>query len=73
MGGRHDIYRMTLPFALILVLMFYCMVGIRAMSIQNESDHAQLDELIQTVVDLPTKIEVRNETIRKGKLDLITN
>jgi hypothetical protein len=64
---------MTLPFALILVLMFYCTSGIRTMSIQNESDHAQLDELRQTVADLSTKIEVLNETIRKGKLDLITN
>ena len=43
------------------------------MSIQNESDYAQLDELRQTVADLSTKIEVLNETIRKGKLDLITN
>jgi len=73
MWGRHDIYRMTLPFALILVLMFYCTNGIRAMSIQNESDHAQLDELRQTVADLSMKIEVLNETIRKGKIDLITN
>jgi hypothetical protein len=64
---------MTLSFALILVLMFYCTSGIRAMSIQNESDYAQLDELRQTVADLSTKIEVLNETIRKGKLDLITN
>jgi hypothetical protein len=46
--------------------------GIRAMSIQNESDHAQLDELRQTVADLSTKIEVLSETIRKGKIDLIT-
>ena len=43
------------------------------MSIQNESDQAQLDELRQTVADLSTKIEVLNETIRKGKTDLITN
>jgi hypothetical protein len=43
------------------------------MSIQNESDHAQLDELRQTVADLSTKIEVLNETIRKGMLDLIAN
>jgi cell division protein FtsB len=43
------------------------------MSIQNESDHAQLDELRQTVTDLSTKIEVLNETIRKGKLALIPN
>jgi cell division protein FtsB len=43
------------------------------MSIQNESDHAQLDELRQTVADLSTKIKVLNETIKKGKLDLITN
>jgi hypothetical protein len=56
---------MTLPFALILVLMFYCMSGIRAMSSQNESDHAQLDELRHTVADLSTKIEVLSETIRK--------
>jgi len=34
MRGWHDIYRMTLPFALILVLM-YCTSGIRAISIQN--------------------------------------
>ena len=66
-------YRMTLTFVLILVLMFYCTSGIRVMSIQNESDHAQLDELRQTVADLSTKIEVLNETIRKGKIDLITN
>jgi cell division protein FtsB len=66
-------YRMTLIFVLILGLIFYCTSGIRAMSIQNESDHAQLDELRQTVADLSTKIEVLNETIRKGKLDLITN
>jgi len=64
---------MTLPFALILVLMFYCTSGIRAMSIQNESDHTQLDELRQIVADLSTKIEVLNETIRKGKLALIPN
>ena len=64
---------MTLSFALILVLMFYCPSVIRAMSIQNESDHIQLDELRQTVADLSTKIEVLSETIRKGKLDLITN
>jgi hypothetical protein len=43
------------------------------MSIQNESDHTQLDELRQTVTDLSTKIEVLNETIIKGKTDLITN
>ena len=43
------------------------------MSIQNESDQAQLDEFRQTVVDLSTKIQVLNETIRKGKIDLITN
>jgi hypothetical protein len=43
------------------------------MSIQNESDHDQLDELRQTVTDLSTKIEVLNETIRKGKLALIPN
>jgi hypothetical protein len=49
------------------------MVRIRGMSIQNESDHTQLDELRQTVADLSTKIEVLNETIRKGKLDLINN
>ena len=73
MRGRHDIYRMTLPFALILVLMFYCTSRIRAMSIQNDSDHAQLDELRQTVADLSMKIEVLNETIRKGKIDLITS
>jgi cell division protein FtsB len=64
---------MTLPFVLIFVLMFYCLSGIRAMSIQNESDHAQLDELRQTVADLSTKIEVLNETIRKGKPALIPN
>jgi len=64
---------MTPPFVLILVLMFYCTSGIRAMSIQNESDHAQLDELRQTVADLSTKIQVLNETIRQGKIDLITN
>jgi hypothetical protein len=64
MRGRHDIYRMTLPLVLILVLMFYCTSGIRAMSIQNESDHAQLDEFRQTVAELSTKIEVLNETIR---------
>jgi len=40
------------------------------MSIQNESDHTQLDELRQTVVDLSTKIQVLNETIRQGKIDL---
>jgi hypothetical protein len=43
------------------------------MSIQNESDHAQLDDIRQTVADLSMKIEVLNETIRKGKIDLITN
>ena len=53
--------------------MFYGTSGIRAMSIQNESDHAQLDELRQTVVDLSTKIEALSETIRKCKIDLITN
>ena len=42
------------------------------MSIQNESDHAQLDELRQTVADLSMKIEILNETIRKGRIDLIT-
>ena len=72
MRGRNNVYRMTLTFILILVLMFYCTNGIRAMSIKNESDHAQLDELKQTVAYLSTKIEVLNETIRKGKLDLIT-
>ena len=64
---------MTLSFVLILVLMFYCTSGIRAMSIQNESDHAQLYELRHTISDLSTKIEVLNETIRKGKLALIAN
>jgi hypothetical protein len=64
---------MTLPFALILVLMFYCTSGIRAMSIQNESDHAQLDELRQTVAELSTMIKVLSETIRKSKLALIPN
>ena len=73
MQGRHGIDRMELTFALILVLMFYCTSGIRAMSIQNESDHTQLDELRQNVADLSTKIEVLSETIRKGKIDLITN
>jgi hypothetical protein len=43
------------------------------MSIQNESDHAQLDELRQTVADLSTKMQVLNETIRKGKIDMIAN
>jgi hypothetical protein len=43
------------------------------MSIHNESDHTQLDEIRQTVANLSTKIEVLNETIRKGKLDLTTN
>ena len=43
------------------------------MSIQNESDHAQLEDLRQTVADLSTKIEVLSETIRKGKINLITN
>ena len=43
------------------------------MSIQNESDHAQLDELRQTAAALSTKIEVLNETIRKGMLALIAN
>ena len=72
--GRHnDMYRMMLIFALILGLIFYCTSGIRAMSIQNESDHAQLNELRQTVADLSTKIEVLSETIRKGMFDLITN
>ena len=46
--------------------MFYCTSGIRAMSIQKESDHAQLDELRQTVADLSTKR-------RKGKIDMNTN
>ena len=73
MQGRHCIDRMELTFALILVLMFYYRSGIRAMSIQNESDDTQLDELRQNVADLSTKIEVLNETIRKGKIDLITN
>jgi hypothetical protein len=53
--------------------MFYCTSGIKAMSIQNESDHTQLDEIRQTVADLSTKTEVLNEAIRKGKIDLITN
>ena len=43
------------------------------MTIQNESNHAQLDEIIQTVADQSTKIEALNETIRKAKIDLITN
>jgi hypothetical protein len=43
------------------------------MSMQNESDHTQLDELRQIISDLSTKIEVLSETIRKGKHDLITN
>jgi pantothenate synthetase len=43
------------------------------MSIQNESDHAQLDVIRQTVADLSTKIEVLNETIRKGKTYPIRN
>jgi hypothetical protein len=43
------------------------------MSIQNESDHTQLEDLRQTVADLSTKIEVLNETIRKGKTYLIRN
>ena len=43
------------------------------MSIQNESDYTQLDELRQTVADLSTKMEVLSETIRKGKLDMIAN
>ena len=74
MRGRHnDIYRMTLTFVLILGLMLYCTSGIRAMSIQKESDHTQLDELRHTVTDLSTKIEVLSETIRKGKIYLITN
>ena len=64
---------MTLTFALILVLLFYCTSGIRAMSIQNESGHNQLEELRQTVADLSTKMQVLSETIRKGKIDLITN
>ena len=42
------------------------------MSIQNESEHAQLDELRQNVADLSTKIQVLSETIRKGKINLIT-
>jgi CRISPR/Cas system CSM-associated protein Csm5 (group 7 of RAMP superfamily) len=50
----------------ILVLLFYCTSRIRAMSIQNESDHTQLGELRQTVADLSTKMQVLNETIRKG-------
>ena len=57
---------MTLPFVLFLISMFYCTSGIRAMSIQKESDHAQLDELRQTVADLSTKR-------REGKIDMITN
>ena len=62
---------MTLSFVLILVLMCYCTSGIRAMSIQNESDHTQLDELRQSVAVQSTKIEVLNKTKRKGKIDLI--
>ena len=73
MRGGDNVYRMTPTFVLILVLMFCCTSGIRAMSIQNESDHAQLDELRQIVADLSMKIEVLSETIRKGKIDLITN
>ena len=73
MRGRYGIERMTLTFVLILILMFYCTSGIRTMSIQNESDHTQMDELRQTVVDLSTKIQVLNEAIRKGQIDLITN
>jgi hypothetical protein len=73
MRGRHNICRMTQPFVLILILMFYCTSGIRAMSIQNESDHTQLEDLRQTIVDLSTKIEVLSETIRKGKTCLIRN
>ena len=42
------------------------------MSMKNESDHTQLNELRQTVAELSTKIQVLNETIRKGKIDLIT-
>jgi hypothetical protein len=53
--------------------MFYCTSGIRAMSIQNESDHTQLEDLRETVADLSTKIEVLNETIRKGKTYPIRN
>ena len=64
---------MTLPFVLFLISLLYCTSGIRAMSIQNASDHTQLDELRHTVADLSTKIQVLNETIRKGKIDLITN
>jgi hypothetical protein len=63
---------MTLPIVLFLILMLYCRSGIRAMSIQNESYHTHLDELRQTVADLSTEIEVLNETIIKGKTDLIT-
>jgi cell division protein FtsB len=37
------------------------------MSIQKESDHAQLDELRQTVADLSTKIEVLNETVDRTR------
>jgi len=73
MRGCHNVYTMTLPFILILVLMFYCTNGIRAMSIQNESDHTQLDEIRQTVADLSMKIEVLNGTIRKGKIYLNKN
>ena len=72
MRGRHNICRMTLPFDLFLISMFYCTSGIRAMSMKNESDHTQLNELRQTVAELSTKIQVLNETIRKGKIDLIT-
>ena len=43
------------------------------MSIQNESDHIQLDEIRQTVADLSMKIEVLNGTIRKGKIYLNKN
>jgi hypothetical protein len=71
MRGRHNICRMTLP--IVLFIMLYCRSGIRAMSIQNESDHTQLEDLRQTVADLSTKIEVLNETIRKGKTCLIRN
>ena len=38
--GRHNFYTITLPFVLIRVSMFYYTGGIRAMSIQSESEHA---------------------------------
>ena len=44
--GRHNVYTMTLPFVLIHVLMSFCTSGIRAMSIQNESDHATGSNLL---------------------------